>query len=327
MQRTALVRFSVEQEQRGRPAVTTTTTPLPESTWRYGGYPYALLPLVLPEPAERSSSGDVHTAAAQLRLLESESSRDDAVPPDSVERLYWFRWIVGNQAASALWQLLDDELGLVLSEELPSAARNAAALLDGYSVLLIYSGTLTRTWYHRLVRPAMALQHRSFSGRWAQDYIPVMAKSQALKSRYRGRQCPEPVAALIRASRLNHRTHVAVAEKLVPGEDSLLRSHDGLASLGAPTEDTVRLYDAFYSTVRRLVPREHVVEQLVHRLRAVMWDVRSNGLYPADSSSEDERPAELWAPDIVALERDFGPVVLRTASAAFATLRPVSAEH
>jgi hypothetical protein len=317
-------RIDGQRIRRRAVTVSTTTARSREDAWEFGGYPYALMPLVLPDPAARCRGGDITGVEEQLRLLTTENTAEHDIRPDSVEQLYWFRWIIGNQAVSALWQVLDDELGLVLSDELPSAARNSAALLDAYSVLLIYSGTPTRDVYRRLIRPAMALQHRSFSGRWAQDYVPVMVKLQTLRATYRTRACPDVIAGLIAASRLNHRTHVAVAAKLVPGEDSLLRSNDGL-SLGAATEETVRLYDAFYSTARRLVPHETVVEQLVNRLRAVLWDLRCNSLYPIESSSEHERPAELWSADITALEENFVDVVRRSGEAALAALRHVSA--
>lgn len=124
----------------------------------------------------------------QQALLDADVDVDAAPDPapESTDQLLWFRWIVGNQTASALWQLLDDELGLVLSEEVTTAARNASSLLDGYSALLVYAGVPTRAAYARLIRPAMALRHRSFSGRWALDYVPAMAKSHALRAAYRG---------------------------------------------------------------------------------------------------------------------------------------------
>jgi L-tyrosine peroxygenase len=301
--------------------MTATMTPARADAWSFGGYPYALMPLVLPDPGVRCHGEDIGGVVARLELLGTEAAAESDPGPDSPEQLFWFRWIIGNQAVSALWQILDDELGLVLSDEVATAARNAEALLDAYSALLIYAGTPTRDVYHRLIRPAMALQHRSFSGRWAQDYVPVMAKLQSLRSTYRLRSGPEFIDSLIGASRRNHRTHVAVAAKLVPGEDSLLRAHDG-QSLGAPTEDTVRLYDAFYSTCRALVPREKVVEQLIDRLRAILRDLRANGLYPAESASQHERPPALWGDELTALEQDMIGILRRAGQAAAAALRP-----
>ena len=288
--------------------------------WDYGGYPYGLAPLVLPDPACRLDDGNLCVVEQQLDLLAT-ATEDPGTRAESVDQLFWFRWILGNQAVAALWQILDDELDLVLRAQVESAARNAASLLDGYSVLLIFAGTPTRELYMRLIRPAMARQHRSFSGRWAQDYIPVMEKLRVLRKIYKTRARPEFVDVLLDASKRNHLAHVAVAAKLVPGEESLLRAHDGLASLGEPTDETVALYDAFYSTKRELVPRERIVEQLVWRLRASLRDFRTNGLYPAECDSSDERPDKLWSADLVELEERYAEILRRVAHSAAAALR------
>jgi L-tyrosine peroxygenase len=289
-------------------------------TWDFGGYPYGLAPLVLPAPTVRIDDGDRRGVERQLALMAAVAG-DPGIPAESVEQLFWFRWIIGNQVAAALWQILDDELAVVLRLGTEAAARNAAALLDGYSVVLIHAGTPTRQLYHQLIRPAMARQHRSFTGRWAQDYVPVMARLQTLRNVYRRREHPEHIGALIDASKRNHRVHVAIAAKLVPGEDSLLKSNDGLASLGAATEETTLLYDAFYCTARALVPRERIVEQLIVRFRAIIRDIRTNGMYPASCSSKHERPAELWAADITALEENCVDVLDAAAYAAAAALQ------
>jgi L-tyrosine peroxygenase len=297
-------------------------TPARVDVWDFGGYPYALMPLVLPDPGFRSDSGDSGPVDCQLELMRT-ATEDPGDRAESVEELFWFRWITSNQAVAALWQILDDELELVLRGQIDSAAHNAALLLDGYSVMLVYAGSVTLELYHRLIRPAMALQHRSFTGRWAQDYVPVMAKLQTLRTNYRAKPRPDFIDTLIAASKRNHKAHVAVAAKLVPGEDSLLRANDGLSSLGAATKNTTLLYDAFYSTVRALVPRERIVEQLISRIRAMVRDLRTNGMYPAQSCSRDERPAEMWGDDLTELE-DKGTVVLkRAAQAAAAALDPL----
>jgi L-tyrosine peroxygenase len=288
--------------------------------WDYGGYPYAVVPLILPDPGIRYHTGERRIVEEQHSLLQMETAAGPHETPESADVLFWFRWIIGNQAVTALWQMLDDELALVLAEELPTAARNAEALLETYSALLIYAGSPTREVYHRLIRPAMALQHRSFSGRWAQDYVPVMGKLQALRKAYRAQPRPEPIESLINASKRNHRTHVAVAAKLVPDDDSLLRAHDG-GSLGQPNPELVLLYDAFYSTVRTLVPRENVASQFLTRLRAILWDLRTNGLYPQEASSRHECPMALWTEGPIALEEDLASVLLRGGEAAMASLR------
>jgi hypothetical protein len=298
----------------------TLAAPASVDTWDFGGYPYGLAPLALPDPASRLDSGDLTSVEHQLELM-ARATEDPGVRAESVEQLFWFRWILGNQAVAALWQILDDELDLVLRAEVESAARNAAGLLDGYSVLLIYAGTPTRQLYHSLIRPAMARQHRSFTGRWAQDYIPVMEKLRVLRKVYRAEGRPDFVEALLAASKRNHLAHVAVAAKLVPEDDSLLKAHDGRGVLGQPTEETAALYDAFYSTKREPVSREHIVEQLISRLRAAMRDVRTNSMYPAECDSTDERPPELWSDDLVEIEERHAELFEATAHAAAAALR------
>lgn len=301
--------------------MTLSTTAEPSlSGWEFGGYPYGLMPLTLPNPGLRWLSGDMAGVLRQQALLRSDADSPPDPAPDSTDQLLWFRWIIGNQASSALWQLLDDELGLVLGEQLPSAARHAAALLDGYSALLVYAGVPTQEAYARLIRPAMALQHRSFSGRWAVDYVPVMAKLQAVRAAWRATPPPPEIAAAIEASRVNHRVHVAVAAKLVPSDDSLLRANDGLA-LGKANEENVALYDAFYSTSRMVVSRERVVEQLLLRIRAVLRDIRVNQLYPAGSASQNERPGHLWDVKVAVVESRVEELLHRAAEAAVGVLR------
>jgi L-tyrosine peroxygenase len=295
-------------------------TALRVDTWDFGGYPYGLEPLVLPDPACRLDGGDLSPVERQLELMAT-ATGDPGIRAESTEQLFWFRWIVGNQAGAAVWQILDDELELVLRAKLESAARNAIRLLDGYSVLLVYAGTPTKHVYHHLIRPAMARQHRSFSGRWAVDYLPVMTKLRTLRKLYKTRARPDFVEELIEAGKRNHRAHVAVAAKLVPGEDSLLRANDGLASLGEPTDETVGLYDAFYSTKREPVARERIVEQLISRLRAAIRDVRTNGMYPEECDSADEKPAELWGEELDELEGQYAEILQTTARAATAALQ------
>ena len=298
------------------------TAPSRVDTWDFGGYPYGLESLVLPDPACRLDSDDVGPVERQLELLEA-ATDDAGIRADSAEQLFWFRWILGNQAVAALWQILDDELDLVLRAELEAAARHAVSLLDGYSVLLIYAGTPTRRLYHGLIRPAMARQHRSFTGRWAQDYIPVMDKLQTVRRIYRARPAPPFVEELVEASKRNHRAHVAVAAKLVPGEDSLLKAHDGRGPLGEPTAERIALYDAFYCTRRELVSRSSIAEQLISRLRAALRDVRTNGMYPEGYDSSGEKPA-LWNDELVELEERFVEAVHGTARAAAAAVRAVA---
>ncbi|MFA7762580.1 hypothetical protein ACGFNX_07465 [Streptomyces sp. NPDC048723] len=259
----------------------------PAAGWDFGAYPYALETLVLPDPAARLRGGGPGPDAPDF------ADGSAVVPAGSPEELFWFRWITGHQAVFALWQLLDDELELVLADTVEGAAVRATALMDAYSALLVYTGSPSRQLYNSLIRPAMMLQHRMFSGRWASDYVSIPPKLRALRARFRrGTPTPTAIAALNRAGKVNHRVHMAIAAKLVPDGDSLLRAGDAVA-YGAPTEETARLYDSFFATHRALTPRSEVIAQLLRRLHVIMLDLRSNGLYPEAWCPAAECPEEL----------------------------------
>lgn len=268
---------------------TALTDARPTVDWDFGAYPYALETLVLPDPAARLRGGEPGPAPSALDLAGTSA----VAPADSPEELFWFRWITGHQAVFALWQLLDDELELVLTDTVEGAAVRATALLDAYSALLVYTGSPSREVYNGLIRPAMMLQHRMFSGRWAADYVAIPPKLRALRARFRrGTPTPAAIADLNRAGKRNHRVHMATAAKLVPDGDSLLRSGDAVAH-GMPTEENTRLYDSFFATHRALTPRSAVIAQLMRRLHAILLDLRINELYPQAWCSPAECPEEL----------------------------------
>ncbi|MFF7635270.1 hypothetical protein ACFZB9_19255 [Kitasatospora sp. NPDC008050] len=271
--------------------------------WAFGSYPYGLESLVLPEPGAMIRDRSRHAPTYRTGLWQELALLDPLPQPTTAEELYWFRWITGHQAVFALWQLIDDELDLVLDNGSPSAATRAARMMDAYSVLLVYTGSSSRELYEQLIRPAMMLQHRSFSGRWARDYATIPPRLRTLRARYRKQpDAPTAIVELNRAGRLNHQVHMAIAAKLVPNGDSLLRSGDGLAALGSPTEEAARLYDAFFVTQRAERTLPEVVDQLLHRLRVILLDLHSNGLYPPRSSGPAESPTDLGSADLGSTE-------------------------
>ncbi|MFI6683182.1 L-tyrosine 3-hydroxylase [Streptomyces sp. NPDC050485] len=276
----------------------------------FGTYPYALESLVLPYPGTRTRGRAKRARAPHADVLRETAFSRPLPPPVTPEELYWFRWITGHQAVFALWQLIDDELELVLKDGVESAAARATSLIHAYSVLLVYTGSPTRELYERLIRPAMMLQHRSFSGRWARDYAAIPPQLRSLRARYRQAEAPEAIAELNRAGKFNHQVHMAIAAKLIPDGDSLLRAGDGAAALGAPTEETSRLYDAFFATHRALRTRPEVIAQLIRRLRVILLDLHSNGLYPAVSSSAAECPVELREGDLACFTNGAAPLLV-----------------
>lgn len=290
----------------------------PAQGWDFGAYPYALEPLALPEPGARvrGTGGGADELAAELGEL-GQLSADHALPlPTSPEELFWFRWITGHQAVFALWQLLDDELDLVVNDSVERAASRAGTLMDAYSSLLVYTASQPRSVYDRLVRPAMMLQHRMFSGRWAQDYAPIPPRLRTLRARFRrNTAAPAGIAELNRAGKLNHALHMVIANKLVPNGESLLREGDA-AAFGSPSEETTRLYDAFFATHRTLVPRSEVVAQLLRRLRAILLDLHRNGLYPEQWCDAAEIPEKLSSGELAVFSDRMVPILIEAGQTA-----------
>jgi hypothetical protein len=189
-------------------------------------------------------------------------------------------------------QLLDD---VVLGRTTAQAAVEPMALyVDGYSAMLLYTGSCPRDIYEALVRSSMRLHHRGFSGSWAPDYARV-------REVFRGRRS-SPVASgehgeLHDAVRMLNVVHDGVAAKLVPDGRSLLnqasvrRLNHGLVGM---------IYDSYFMTVRMPVARPEVVAQLLRRLVAIARDVAANGLRPPED--RDPLPAELLRPEVVKCE-------------------------
>jgi hypothetical protein len=269
-----------------------TTVPV-SGPWTYGGYPFGLEPLTLPEPGARLPREPDRSVADGAKTALAQPTRQilgDDVEADG-DRLAWFRWITGHQTSFALWRLLgtavEDHIGdgaLLDQHDIDALPLPTwQQYVDGYSAMLLYSGSCTQETYHRLIRPSMRLQHPSFSGSWAPDYVCV-------RKLFHDRH---PVTREPAAWRLNtaietiHRVHDRVAERLVPGGASLLRA--------SPVKrqdwgDTAFLYDNYFLTRRDSTDRECLIAQLLRRLGAILDDLIVNGLYDVAAESEAADP-------------------------------------
>ncbi|MDQ1740528.1 MAG: L-tyrosine peroxygenase [Pseudonocardiales bacterium] len=269
-------------------------TELPSGAgWHYGGFPYGLEPLTLPYPGT-GYQPDAPLLAAEF----AETSRriqtinEYGLPTGEVQpcleqdNLFWFRWITGHQVSFILWRMAAN-----LLEEVALQRRSASSALpalihyvDGYSAMLLYTGSCPRAEYHRVIRPSMQLRHPGFSGGWAPDYLPV-------RQLLRGRLAPldqSPLSAeLMEAVKLNQLVHEHVAAKLVPDGISLLRQ-SGHAARRQDGRLLSLLYDNYFMTWRGPVSQSDVIAQLFRRLVAIMQDVEVNGLAPAGERSPTE---------------------------------------
>ena len=250
----------------------------------FGGYPYGLEPLFLPDPDVPNLpdlAGLSAISAAAYRHIEtlarqSHSSMPVVTQADPTE-LFWFRWITGHQVSFLLWRLmaclLKDEAAE--SQHTEQLIPSLCHYIRGYSAMLIYAGSCPQEIYQRLIRPSMYLQHHSFSGSWAPDYRPV-------RNLLRGRWAPaSDIPALARELQLHRLVHDKVATYLVPYGGSLLQI------TGQHRQDTQllhQLYDNYFLTIRASQSREAIVDQLLRRLVAITQDILTNTVHPLESA-------------------------------------------
>jgi L-tyrosine peroxygenase len=224
---------------------------------------------------------------------------------DAPDELFWFRWITGHQICFVVWRLISQLLDDVNRRQRTpgEALEPICRYVDGYSAMLLYTGSCPRDLYSVLIRPSMRLRHRAFSGSWAPDYWPI-------RDLFRGHKqsvlWTVDTGELQEAVTLLQVVHDGVAAKLVSNGRSLLRE----ASVRGPSHHVAgMIYDTYFMTLRAPVLRQDVVAQLLRRLVAVAQDIATNGLY-ADG---DERPAELRMVEVVKCENSLVDIMLQVA--------------
>ncbi|MGW3116668.1 hypothetical protein ACWDBW_05830 [Streptomyces sp. NPDC001107] len=285
--------------------------------WDFGGFAYGLEPLVLPAvgdpdaPAGKVPAGHYAESCRRLAALGQRGLLTPEVQPcESPDELFWFRWLTGHQVCFIVWrliaQLVDDlnEGRRPADEVLPQISR----YVDGYSAMLLYTGSCPPDLYNVLIRPSMRLRHRAFSGAWAPDYWPI-------RDLFRRRRLPGTADAdageLLDSITLLHLVHDGVAARLVTNGRSLLRE---AAVRGPGHRPAGLIYDSYFTTLRAPVSRHEVVAQLLRRLVAIAQDVAANGLYAAGDT--DEKPAELQKAEVVKCENGLVDILLGVAQQA-----------
>jgi hypothetical protein len=293
---------------------------LPKSGhWEFGGHLYGLEPLALPARwAERDPGPGVQDWVSSAPWPGPDAVPDIMPASDSeVDRLVWFRWIVGHQTTFILWQLLAavlDEAGRpgADQDELASAARS---LVCGYSLMLLYAASSPEERYDRVIRDPMARQHPNLSGAWARDYTeirPLIRGKAALGG-------PVEAAALADECALNEQVHQGIATRLVPSGVSLLLNRDVRKGVRPIQRDTLLwLYDGIFLTTRAEVAYDAQARQLLRRLHAIHLDISANGLYPACYPPQQE-PAELLTGEAMELKASFPSTLRRIAELAAAS--------
>lgn len=302
---------------------TVTELPVPDG-WDFGDFPYGLEPLTLPEPpAPGTGTGMSDVLPADESLVERGGPCPRTGPALAAEeishQLFWFRWITGHQATFAIWQLTAHALHQARSRSDPAPSLRAMTdLTDAYTAMLLYTSSCPADVYGTVIRPSMYLQHRSFSGTWAPDFVPVRSLLRGKKTEWEG--TPE-AERLKEAVRMYHAVHAGVAAKLVPGGRSLLQESAAEVTPTRP-ETQALIYDHYFLTLRAPVDVTELVGQLRSRLRAISLDVATNGLYPGLTAEEDAAfPEELRGEEVRRREEGFATVLSRIDVAA-RQLRP-----
>jgi hypothetical protein len=288
--------------------------------WDFGGFAYGLEPLVLPPAGSPDAVHDpvggapVDAYAETSQRIRTLGERGVLTPEvercDVSDELFWFRWITGHQVCFVVWrliaQLLDDvNHGWRSPYE---ALEPMCRYVDGYSAMLLYTGSCPRNIYTVLIRPSMRLRHPAFSGSWAPDYWPIR---ELFRSRRPSVMWNADTGELLEAIALLHTVHDGVAAKLVTDGKSLLRA----ASVRLPNNGMAgMIYDTYFMTLRDPVRRHDVVAQLLRRLVAIAQDIAVNGLYAKDDS--DERPAELQTAEVVRCENSLVDIMVEVARCA-----------
>ncbi|MET8537767.1 hypothetical protein ABZV67_39970 [Streptomyces sp. NPDC005065] len=227
--------------------------------------------LTLPMPGEPYTCSMTHAPPVLAWRHDTTAEMPDSSAEER-ERS-WYRWILGHQIAFCVWRLICDELSLIqpgidCNGSVSASMDRVAALYDDYSALLLYSGACSPETYHSVIRHNMVSAHPAFSGTWARDYERVLALL-----RDRVEQRPGALRAALKTNRL---VHMAVAKRLVPSDNSLLREA-GAAHAPVVESDRCRL-DAFFGTVRGTPCRHDLASELRCRVAAALRDLERHSL-------------------------------------------------
>jgi len=204
-----------------------------------------------------------------------------SAPVGSPTALSRLRWWLGHQASFVTWRLIARALTGILRSPVDAAEQSARAriLYDAYSALFVYASSCGPQTYRRVLRPAMRDADPAFTGRWARDYAVLPPLLRAVK-----RHCPEStVAPIVGAVRLNHRVHLSVAQRLVPGGHSLLRETGRAHEQPAP--DDFARFDRFFHTERGPMCYAGLLTQYLDRLGGIVEDIERNGLFLEDGDA------------------------------------------
>jgi hypothetical protein len=193
---------------------------------------------------------------------------------------YWFRWVTGHQVVFIFWHLLGKELAYMETTGLDGARLDCCSrILQGGALIFEYAGSCSQEYYHKYVRPFMALAHKGFSGRWSLDYEPLPQLVKRIMQANVNDLLLKKYHLFKKSYSLHQRLHYRVAKRLVPEGGSLLQKgkNEGTALDEVQKHHYMRS-DFFFLVDRTAVSCEQLEHTLWRRINAIQMDLHSHPL-------------------------------------------------
>jgi len=156
--------------------------------------------------------------------------------------------------------------------------------MDGCTLIYEYTGSCSKEYYQKYVRPFMGLAHKAFSGRWCLDYGHLPQLSRRITTIPCTSDLLEKQQSFKNACLMSQKAHVNVAKKLVPEGASLLKEakHEGI-SMEQVQPHHYRIYDFFFLVHRTRVSFTQFEQSMMRRIEAISDDLKACPLPPLAS--------------------------------------------
>lgn len=251
----------------------------------FGDYRYGTEILMMPQPDEPFLP--VHQEETKNEWIDQPCDfMPDETGEINSENQFWFRWITGHQMMFILWRQLTTAMQQTVHHMDDEYMDHCTQIMDGCSVIFEYTGFMPQDFYLENIRTFMALAHKGFSGFWAADYkyIPKLTR-QLMQAKYAGKLA-QAQKGFKESYMLGHKIHMAVAKKLVPGGDSLLKNAKKEGhNFTRAKEHHYMHYDFFFLVHRQLVTATQFKVSTEKRKQVIIEDLANNNLY--NSSFDD----------------------------------------
>ncbi len=230
-----------------------------------------------------------HRGMEQPRPTVAQHEKSQECAADLERRKYWFRWVTGHQSMLLLWHLLAAELSAFNSDDqITPDLELSAKIFRATASIYEYSCFLPVEFYNRDVRPFMSLSHMGFSGSWAADYRYLSLLCSMVMNAPRGVFDAGSLKIFKESRSMGHKSHVTVANRMVPGGGSLLKkSAETGCDFVRPLRHHYLIFDSFFQVHRTSVTADQLVDSLDMRIDAILVDLNQGDARGEDFFSVD----------------------------------------